>query len=276
MDPCKHILPLRHDKKNNNMLHLAGRLAPPSKLNLIPGAALQMQHELQWFKEVEKFVIPKNKLEENNDGEIPAMLFNKEHKALVSGGEKWMKATANSCTIVASLISTIAFAAAITGPGGNEDSTGLSIFIKKTAFIIFTISNALSLFTSATSLLMFLSILTSRYEENDFLYVLPKRLIIGLVTLFLSITTMMVAYTATLHLGANKCKEWILIPTVAVASVPIYIFTSLQFPLLLDLICSTYGTIFGKKNGRPIFLALTKDSLGFKSSIPNYWAELID
>jgi len=198
-------------------------------------------------------VRPQNKLEENNHGEIPAMLFTKEHKDLVREGEEWMKHAANSCTVVASLIATITFAAAITGPGGNDDS-GLLIFSKKSAFIIFAISNALSLFTSATSLLMFLSILTSRYEESDFLYVLPKRLIIGLVTLFLSITTMMVAFTATLYLGASKYKEWILIPTAAVASVPIYIFTSLQFPLLLDLINSTYGTIFGKKNDHPIFL----------------------
>ena len=159
-----------------------------------------------------------------------------------------MKAVANSCTIVASLITTIAFAAAITGPGGNDNSTGLPIFSKESAFMIFVISNALSLFASATSLLMFLSILTSRYEESDFLYVIPKRLIIGLVTLFFSITTMMVAFTTTLYLGigASKYKKWILITSTAVASAPIYIFSSLQFPLLLDLIYSTYGTIFGK------------------------------
>ncbi|XP_052198744.1 ankyrin repeat-containing protein ITN1-like isoform X2 [Diospyros lotus] len=254
MDLCKHLLSHRFDKEKNNILHLAGRLAPPSRLNLIPGAALQMQRELQWFKEVEKFVRPQNKLEKNSQGKIPAMLFTTEHKDLVREGEKWMKDTANSCTIVASLIATIAFAAAITSPGGNSSDSGLPIFSKKIAFIIFAISNALSLFTSSTSLLMFLSILTSRYEESDFLYVLPKRLIIGLVTLFLSITTMMVAFTATLYLGASKYKECILISSVAVASVPIYIFTSLQFPLLLDLIYSTYGTIFGKKNDSSIFL----------------------
>ncbi|XP_052198760.1 ankyrin repeat-containing protein NPR4-like isoform X2 [Diospyros lotus] len=246
MDQCKHVLFHEVDNENNNMLHLAARLAPPSKLNRIPGAALQMQRELQWYKEIEKFVPPKYRLQRNRDGKIPAILFTTEHKDLVREGEKWMKNAANSCTIVASLIATIAFAAAITCPGGNEDSTGLPIFSKEGAFTIFSISNALSLFTSASSLLMFLSILTSRYQEDDFLYVLPKRLIIGLVTLFLSITTMMVAFTATLYLVVGKYEERILIPATVVASVPIYIFTSLQFPLLLDLIYSTYGTIFGK------------------------------
>ncbi|KAA8544476.1 hypothetical protein F0562_022484 [Nyssa sinensis] len=38
------------DTAGNNILHLAGRLAPLHKLNIVSGAALQMQRELQWFK----------------------------------------------------------------------------------------------------------------------------------------------------------------------------------------------------------------------------------
>lgn len=38
------------DEKNNNMLHLVGQLAPPDRLNIVSGAALQMQRELLWFK----------------------------------------------------------------------------------------------------------------------------------------------------------------------------------------------------------------------------------
>ncbi|CAN6574047.1 unnamed protein product [Malus baccata var. baccata] len=38
------------DNDNNNMLHMAGLLAPFTQLNCIPGAALQMQRELQWYK----------------------------------------------------------------------------------------------------------------------------------------------------------------------------------------------------------------------------------
>ena len=36
--------------ESGNTLHLAGRLAPASKLFSVSGAALQMQRELQWFK----------------------------------------------------------------------------------------------------------------------------------------------------------------------------------------------------------------------------------
>ena len=35
---------------NENLLHLAGHLAPLERLNIVSGAALQMQRELLWFK----------------------------------------------------------------------------------------------------------------------------------------------------------------------------------------------------------------------------------
>jgi hypothetical protein len=37
-------------KTENNMLHLAGQLPPLDRLNIVSGAALQMQRELLWFK----------------------------------------------------------------------------------------------------------------------------------------------------------------------------------------------------------------------------------
>ena len=38
------------DDDGQNILHLAGKLAPTSQLNTVSGAALQMQSELLWFK----------------------------------------------------------------------------------------------------------------------------------------------------------------------------------------------------------------------------------
>ncbi|KAG8367156.1 hypothetical protein BUALT_Bualt16G0043300 [Buddleja alternifolia] len=43
---CMHI----RDHRKHNLMHLCAKLAPPNKLNIVPGAALQMQRELQWFK----------------------------------------------------------------------------------------------------------------------------------------------------------------------------------------------------------------------------------
>ncbi|XP_011078078.1 uncharacterized protein LOC105161921 isoform X1 [Sesamum indicum] len=252
MSDHKHLYSDLQDSNGNNLLHLAGKLAPPHKLNEISGAALQMQHEIQWYKEVENFVHPHSRERLNYAGKSPKMVFTEEHKILKEEGEKWMKDTSNSCTIAAALIATVMFAAAITVPGGNDSSNGFPIFSGNSAFIMFAISDAVSLFTSATSLLMFLAILTSRYAEEDFLYVLPKRLIIGLGTLFLSITFMMVAFSATLYLVFGRKESWVLIPVGVLACLPVTSFVLLQFPLLVDLVYSTYGPgIFGKQSNRP-------------------------
>ncbi|XP_052200623.1 uncharacterized protein LOC127807004 isoform X4 [Diospyros lotus] len=242
------------DIMGNNGLHMAGYLYPQQLLNLrsgAAGAAFQMQLELQWFKEVEKFVLPQAKEERNYLGQTPAEAFTETHKILVKEGEQWMKDAANSCTIVAALVATVAFAAAITVPGGNNGVTGQPLFSKETAFAIFAIADALALFSSTSSLLMFLSILTSRYAEEDFLYALPNRLIIGLITLFLSILSMMAAFVSTLYLVFAAKDTWILIPVVVLACLPVTLFVSLQFPLLIDMIKSTYGPgIFGKQSNR--------------------------
>ncbi|XP_052200622.1 uncharacterized protein LOC127807004 isoform X3 [Diospyros lotus] len=244
------------DMMGNNGLHMAGYLYPQQLLNLrsgAAGAALQMQLELQWFKEVEKFVLPQAKEARNYLGKTPAEAFTETHKILVKEGEQWMKDAANSCTIVAALVATVAFAAAITVPGGNNGVTGQPLFSKETAFAIFAIADALALFSSSSSLLMFLSILTSRYAEEDFLYALPNRLIIGLITLFLSILSMMAAFVSTLYLVFAAKDTWILIPVVVLACLPVTLFVSLQFPLLIDMIISTYGPgIFGKQSNRYI------------------------
>lgn len=165
-----------------------------------------------------------------------------------------MKDTATSCTIAAALIATVAFAAAFTVPGGVHSDSGAPIFVNEISFIIFSISNSVSMFTSTTSLLLFLSILTSRYAEQDFLYVLPKRLCIGLLTLFSSITFMMVAFSATVYITLRGKSSLFLIPVAAFACLPVASFVLLQFPLLITVMYSTYGPgIFGKKSDRTLY-----------------------
>ena len=46
----KDLIAAYKDDKKNNILHLAGNLAPPCRLQIVSGAALQMQRELLWFK----------------------------------------------------------------------------------------------------------------------------------------------------------------------------------------------------------------------------------
>ncbi|CAK9177684.1 unnamed protein product [Ilex paraguariensis] len=204
-------------------------------------------------REVKNFTLVPNREQKNNEKKTPRMVFTETHQELVKEGEQWMKDTSNSCTIVAALIVTVVFAAAITVPGGNNGA-GLPIFSQEKTFTVFAISDALALFSSSSSVLMFLSILTSRYAEDDFLYALPKRLIIGLVTLFLAIIFMMVAFGATLYIVFGDKKAWVLHLVAVLASLPVLLFASLQFPLLVKMIKSTYCPgIFGKKSDRIIF-----------------------
>ncbi|CAL2265149.1 unnamed protein product [Prunus armeniaca] len=44
------ITAMSDDDEDNNILHLAAKLAPQNQLNLVSGAALQMQQELVWFE----------------------------------------------------------------------------------------------------------------------------------------------------------------------------------------------------------------------------------
>lgn len=238
----KDLIASYKDTNNRNMLHLAGKLAPFNRLNIVSGAALQMQLELLWFKEVEKTVQPLYKEMRDTEGRTPRMLFTEEHKGLVKGGERWMKDTATSCMLLATLITTVMFAAIFTVPGGNNSNSGTPIFLEHKSFSIFAISDALALFSSVTSILMFLSILTSRYAEEDFLESLPTRLIIGLTTLFFSIVSMLVAFSASFFIVLGHQLAWVVIPVALTACIPITLFALLQFPLLYDMIRSTYGS----------------------------------
>ncbi|KAL6130403.1 hypothetical protein ACLB2K_068782 [Fragaria x ananassa] len=227
------------DVSNNSMLHMA---AMPSfgQLNGITGAALKMQRELQWFKEVER-ILPSQLREKMNhsDCKKPRELFTIHHKQLVEEGEKWMKDTARSCSVVGALIVTIMFAAAFTVPGGNNQVTGIPIFVDDKIFSLFIISDAMSLFSSTTASLMFLEILTSRYAEEDFLKSLPQKMLIGLLSLLLSISTMMLAFCAALLIMLQG-KQWTVFPVISLATIPVILFALMKIPLFVEIFSNTY------------------------------------
>lgn len=202
---------------------------------------------------VEEFTQTHDKMQTNNDSKTPLAVFNETHQELIAEGEKWMKEMSTSYTIVGTLIVTIVFAAAITVPGGNNGATGFPILMSNPAFVVFALSDALALFASTSSVLMFLSILTSRYGVGDFLYALPKRLIIGLATLFFSILFMMIAFGATLKIVIGDKVSWIIVPVVVLSCIPVVLFVSLQFPLLWDMYKFTYVGVFRKHGNRMFY-----------------------
>ncbi|KAL0398117.1 UNVERIFIED_CONTAM: hypothetical protein Sradi_2155000 [Sesamum radiatum] len=223
----KELIAISEDDNHNNIMHLAGKLAPPGRLKIVSGAALQMQRELLWFKEVEK-VVPPSCLDIRNKQRLrPRELFSIEHNSLLTKGETWMKETANNCMIVATLIATVAFTAAFTLPGGNNGDTGMPILKKRTWFTSFAVSNAVALFCSTASIIMFLSILTSRYQEDDFLVSLPTKLMFGLTALFTSIVGMVFAFTTTFFLLFHE-EETFVFKWIAVSACTLLITLYLQ------------------------------------------------
>ncbi|KAK3438711.1 hypothetical protein EUGRSUZ_C03494 [Eucalyptus grandis] len=210
-----------------------------SEIN-VAGAAFKLQRELQWYKAVEKWVAPIARAGKK-DNKTYWNKFGENHKGLLVNGEKWMKDTANSCMLISTLIATILFAAAFTVPGGNDNNSGVPLLLGEDSLLIFAISDALGLFSSVTAILLFLAILTSRYEVQDFLHSLPKKIIMGLSLLFLSLAFMLVAFAATLTMVLDKRLEWVLIPITLLASIPVALFAILQLPLLHQMVKSTFG-----------------------------------
>ncbi|KAI3856335.1 hypothetical protein MKX03_023608, partial [Papaver bracteatum] len=161
----------------------------------------------------------------NKKGDIAEYIFTAEHKELVEKGEKWLKDTSGSCMVVAALVATVAFAAAFTVPGGNISDSGSSkngtpVFLGSPSFVIFASADALSLFSSITSVIMFLAIYTSRFAEQDFLVSLPRKMIIGLATLFISMATILIAFVASMSIVLGDRFPWAPIPIALFSCIP--------------------------------------------------------
>ncbi|KAD7479094.1 hypothetical protein E3N88_02230 [Mikania micrantha] len=236
----KHMITPLRDDDENNMLHLVGICTKQNPLEGVSGVALQMQRELSWFQEVKKMVPPAYRLRKNKDGLTPHELFTKEHKELVTQGEKWMKETASQCIVVGALIATIVFAATFTVPGGYNQNNGIPFFRTKATFVVFVVADAISLILSSASILLFLSILTSRYDERDFLESLSLKLLFGLATLFLSIATMLIAFGVSFLPLYKKGLLWIPILICVLVALPAILYARLQYRLFVDVIRSTF------------------------------------
>ncbi|XAR61167.1 hypothetical protein NMG60_11034795 [Bertholletia excelsa] len=223
------------DKDGNSALHLAAKFGQHSPW-LIPGAALQMQWEMKWFEFVRDSMPPHFFPRYNNENKTANEVFSATHKDLVKTGGKWLTSTSESCSVVAALIATVAFATASTVPGGVNQESGAPTLENYAAFDIFALSSLVALCFSITALVMFLAILTSRHQERDFHSNLPRKLLVGLTTLFISIASMLISFCAG-HFFVLKDKlKYAAFPIYAITCLPVTFFALAQFPLYIDLI----------------------------------------
>uniref|UniRef100_A0A1J3FST8 Ankyrin repeat-containing protein n=1 Tax=Noccaea caerulescens TaxID=107243 RepID=A0A1J3FST8_NOCCA len=236
------------DESGDNMLHMVARLPPPSRLQVVSGAALQMQSEVRWFEAVKK-IVPRSYIKaKNGHGDVADDIFTKEHEGLRKEGERWMKETATACMLVATLIATVVFASAFALPGGGDDA-GFPKLHKKLWFDLFLLSDFISLISSVASIVLFLSILTCRYAEEDFRTALTTKLLLGLFTLFVSIISMVFAFTATMILIRSKEPIWNTILIGSLASAAALSFSRLHYRLWFDMLWSFLVKYHKRKSG---------------------------
>ena len=190
----------------------------------------------------------------NNLKQTAECLFASTYKDLRHDAKAWFKRTAEGCSIVAVLISTVAFAAAYnnTIPGGSEDrisgsknQTDITDLRHQRLFVVFTAADVLSIACALTSVVILLSILTSPYRLDDFRHKLPNKVMLGVTFLFLSVCMMMIAFAATIVLVIRSKESWTKAVLYSLALLPVGIFAVSYLPLYVSL-AKNYKYLFKK------------------------------
>jgi hypothetical protein len=184
----------------------------------------------------------------NKQRKTPEDLFTETHKDLIKEGGKWLSKTFESCSVVAALIATVAFVTSTTIPGGVKQESGTPILIRHPTFSTSAISSVVALCFSVTAVIMFLAILTSRYQERDFRSNLPRRLLLGLTLLFLSIASVLISFCAGDYFVLKDNMRDAVFPVYAVMCPPVTFYALAQLPLYLDLIQAAFEKVPQRSN----------------------------
>ncbi|XVE87717.1 hypothetical protein DITRI_Ditri19aG0010200 [Diplodiscus trichospermus] len=219
-----------HYAADNEHYHGGTKLTPP----------LYLQKELRWFEVVKKDLPSRFTMHLNKKNKTADQLFNDKHQKQLETAQEWVKNTCQSCSTVAVLVAGGVFAAAYQPPGGFEK--GRSVLQEKPLYSLFAVMDVAALASSLTSVVIFLSVLTSSLEFQDFISPIPRHLSTGFIFLFFSVGTTMLTFTATILLLVEmKLKTQSL--TYAAALLPICVFALFQFPLFHSYIVATIDNI---------------------------------
>ncbi|KAL7172380.1 hypothetical protein ACSBR2_031969 [Camellia fascicularis] len=225
------------DNKGNNTLHHAAMLKTHQTW-VAPDAVLQMQWELKWYECIKEQMPPHLLERQNNDGKTAEEILMETHSEMVEKDKEWLMKTSESCTIVATLIATVAFATSVSVPGGTKGH-GEPVLGGEPMFEIFSFSSLGTLCFSLTAVVMFLAILTSRHQSTDFGCILPTKLLIALTALFLSIASVLVSFCGGHFFVVRDILKNAKAVEYVVAVIPVLVFAIAQFPLYFKLIWVT-------------------------------------
>ncbi|KAL0370491.1 UNVERIFIED_CONTAM: hypothetical protein Sangu_0367200 [Sesamum angustifolium] len=234
----------QRDAHGNSALHLAA-LLPVDNLRPWPvlGAALQMQWEIKWYEFVRKSMPVDFFFRYNNEGQTAEDIFSKSHESLLNEAGKWLSNISQSCSVLASLIATVAFTSSTTVPGGVRSESGIPTLEDEPAFTVFAISSVIALCFSVASLLMFLVIHTSRYQEKDFSKYLPMRLLLGSISLVISVVSMLVSYFVGHSFLLNNKLKNAAFAAYAVIFLPVTLFAARRIPFYIGLVLLTFRKV---------------------------------
>lgn len=164
------------------------------------------------------------------NGDNAHQAFLGQHSDLLEKCESWMKDTSSSCIIVAALIGPVALSTLMAPPGGADDK-GSPNLVAKPVYQVFLISEAVSFVTSIMSLLVFLSILLTRYIGRDFVQSTSIRVLVGVVSLFFAIASMMVGFSAAFDLSRGTSLQRFRHALPAMVTIPWLLFLIFNFRL---------------------------------------------
>ncbi|KAG2391007.1 uncharacterized protein HKW66_Vig0132320 [Vigna angularis] len=219
------------DNEGNNVLHLAALLAPQFKSFSGLSAKIQMKKELSWFQYAETEVPDELKSMRNKNGKTPIDVFYDEHNQLSKDIKESAKGIADSGMVVATLVASVAFAAALTVPGDKGNAW----------FIVFIVTNAIALFTSSASILSFLTNFTSsRFADTEFVISLHPSLTFGPELLIISVAAMVVAFIAASFLIFDCTTKWVSYGVTPMGIFPLLVFILFQSKFFDDSYWSKY------------------------------------
>ncbi|GKC00234.1 putative ankyrin repeat-containing domain, PGG domain, ankyrin repeat-containing domain superfamily protein [Tanacetum coccineum] len=196
----------RVDKSYNTLLHMVGQKVDELKED-VQDPAQELKIDQRLYKRITDLSPILDSMTRNSDQKTPHEVFSETNYELRAQAKNWMSENAKNCSIVAVLIATVAFTSVYTIPGGTRDD-GIPVLKDKPTFLLFTFADAISLSSALTSLILFLNIVTSRFQFQDFASSIFKKQYIALTLLIISVTMMMVSFAATLILTISNDTKW--------------------------------------------------------------------
>ena len=145
--------------------------------------------------------------------------------------------------MVATLVAGVSFATTATAPGGIKEDSSKPTYERHTRFLLYAVSSLIALVFSVTSTVTFLAILTARRKMRDFERRLPRKLLLALTCLFISIGAMLACFCGAHFFLLKDVLEDSAFTVYALACLLATIFVVAQFPFYFLLLWSTFQTV---------------------------------